>query len=331
MAENAIWTEMVDLEFRELANNAPVMIWRARTDKLCDWFNKPWQDFSGKTQEQLFGYGWAEDVHPEDFDRCVKTYVDAFDARESFTMPYRLRRHDGVYCWFLDNGAPYYRNGEFAGYFGSCIDITEQRNLEEHQRTLLAELNHRVKNNLQLILSFLQLSKMRAVTDEAKEVLTHATARIRAVGVIQDELFKHPDGMLDLGDYLQNLVQTLISIEIDSTATLVVDVKPVAVPFETASNIGLAVNELVTNSLKHGKSDVLKIGLGVALVDNKISVTVTDNGNGFEVIEPSPAHTASGRGTGLVSALAKRLGATVTRANLEGASVTLLIPVTPPN
>ena len=64
MAENAIWTEMVDLEFRELANNAPVMIWRARTDKLCDWFNKPWQDFSGKTQEQLFGYGWAEDVHP---------------------------------------------------------------------------------------------------------------------------------------------------------------------------------------------------------------------------------------------------------------------------
>ena len=89
-------------------------------------------------------------------------------------MPYRLRRHDGVYRWFLDNGAPFYRNGQFAGYFGSCIDITEQREYEERQRTLLAELNHRVRNNLQLIMSFLQLSKLRAKTDEAKTLLTGA-------------------------------------------------------------------------------------------------------------------------------------------------------------
>ena len=76
-----------------------------------------WQEFAGKSQEQLFGYGWAEDVHPDDYDRCVAT----FDAREKFTMPYRLRRHDGVYRWLLDNGAPFYRDGVFAGYFGSCI------------------------------------------------------------------------------------------------------------------------------------------------------------------------------------------------------------------
>ena len=121
--------EMGELEFRELADNAPVMIWRSRPDKQCDWFNKPWIDFSGRSQEELFGYGWAEDVHPEDFDRCVSIYQTAFDAREKFTMPYRLRRHDGVYRWFLYNGAPFYRNGEFAGYFGSCIDITEHREL----------------------------------------------------------------------------------------------------------------------------------------------------------------------------------------------------------
>ena len=66
--------EMGEREFRELADNAPVMIWRSRPDKECDWFNKPWRDFSGKTQEQLFGYGWAEDVHPDDFERCVAIY-----------------------------------------------------------------------------------------------------------------------------------------------------------------------------------------------------------------------------------------------------------------
>ena len=95
--------------FEELANNAPVMIWRSRLDKLCDFFNKPWLDFTGRTHAQEFGMGWAEGVHPDDFDRCVKIYTTAFDAREKFSMEYRLRRHDGVYRWILDTGTPFIR------------------------------------------------------------------------------------------------------------------------------------------------------------------------------------------------------------------------------
>src|SRR3712207_1756569 len=110
-------------QFRELADNAPVMIWRAGPDKLCDFFNKPWLDFTGRTLEQEIGNGWTEGVHPDDLDRCLSTYVEAFDARREFSMDYRLRRHDGEYRWVLDNGRPFYRAGnEFAGYFGSCID-----------------------------------------------------------------------------------------------------------------------------------------------------------------------------------------------------------------
>ena len=120
--------------FRELADNAPVMIWRSGPDKLCDWFNKPWLDFVGRTMEQELGNGWAEGVHREDFDRCLKTYVTAFDARQPFSMTYRLRRHDGVYREILDNGAPFHRGGAFAGYFGSCIDVTEQRAAETQLR-----------------------------------------------------------------------------------------------------------------------------------------------------------------------------------------------------
>jgi PAS domain S-box-containing protein len=112
--------------FRELADFAPVMIWRASTDKLCDWFNKPWLDFVGRTMEQELGNGWAEGVHKDDFGRCLQVYTTSFDARKNFSMIYRLRRHDGEFRYILDNGAPFYRSGTFAGYFGSCIDVTDQ-------------------------------------------------------------------------------------------------------------------------------------------------------------------------------------------------------------
>jgi PAS domain S-box-containing protein len=126
--------------FKELADNAPVMIWRSGLDKLCDWFNKPWLDFVGRTMEQELGNGWAENVHPDDFERCLKIYVGSFDVRERFSMIYRLRRSDGVYREILDNGAPFYRGGTFAGYFGSCIVVTDLGDL----RARTAELTRSV-------------------------------------------------------------------------------------------------------------------------------------------------------------------------------------------
>jgi len=83
---------------------------------------------------QELGNGWAENVHPEDFDRCVNLYRTAFDARRPFSMTYRLKRHDGAYRELLDNGAAFYRSGEFAGYFGSCIDVTDLHALESQLR-----------------------------------------------------------------------------------------------------------------------------------------------------------------------------------------------------
>jgi PAS domain S-box-containing protein len=121
--------------FRSVADSAPVFIWMSGLDKLCTFFNKTWLEFTGRTIEQELGNGWADGVHPDDLGRCLRIYNRTFDAREPFVMQYRLRRHDGEYRWISDNGVPRYDNQKnFAGYIGSCIDITELLNKEETLR-----------------------------------------------------------------------------------------------------------------------------------------------------------------------------------------------------
>ena len=118
--------------FRGMADTAPVMLWVAGPDKRCTFFNKGWLSFTGRAMEQELGNGWADGVHPEDLDRCLRTYETAFDAREGFQMEYRLRRADGEFRWILDSGNPRFsQDATFAGYIGSAIDITESKRNQE--------------------------------------------------------------------------------------------------------------------------------------------------------------------------------------------------------
>jgi PAS domain S-box-containing protein len=144
--------------FRQMADSAAVLIWIAGPDKKCTWFNKPWLEFTGRTleQERALGAGWIDGVHPDDRDRCLRTYAEAFDGRSAFVIEYRLRRHDGVYRWVLDHGVPQTGpDGGFAGYIGSAVDITDRKEMEEalkeadrRREDYLAMLAHELRNPL---------------------------------------------------------------------------------------------------------------------------------------------------------------------------------------
>jgi PAS domain S-box-containing protein len=145
-----------EARFRNMADTAPVMIWVAGEDKLCTYFNQQWLDFTGRPLDQELGNGWANGVHPSDFDQCLKIYETAFGNRQPFTMEYRLRRADGVYRWVIDNGTPRFSTaGEFLGYIGSCLDITDRKESEaslvlahDALETAYAEVN-RLKTQLE--------------------------------------------------------------------------------------------------------------------------------------------------------------------------------------
>ncbi|MFO0754098.1 MAG: PAS domain-containing protein [Thermodesulfovibrionales bacterium] len=119
-------------EYQVLVEQAPIMVWRASTSTECDYFNARWLAFTGRTMEQERGNGWAEGVHPDDFQKCLAIYLTSFKRREVFEMEYRLRRHDGVYRWIFDRGAPFYdESGVFLGYIGSCMDVTDKVEAQE--------------------------------------------------------------------------------------------------------------------------------------------------------------------------------------------------------
>ncbi|MGH9767537.1 MAG: hybrid sensor histidine kinase/response regulator, partial [Blastocatellia bacterium] len=117
-------------------DSTPVMIWMSGADKVCNFFNQSWLDYTGRTMEQEMENGWAEGIHPDDFERCLVTYVEAFQSGREFEMEYRLRRHDGQYCWVLNHGAPRFNlDGTLAGYIGSCVDIHEHKEYEKALRS----------------------------------------------------------------------------------------------------------------------------------------------------------------------------------------------------
>ncbi|MCX7084536.1 MAG: ATP-binding protein [Methylococcales bacterium] len=202
--------------FRIMADHAPVMIWMAGLDKLCTFFNLVWLNFTGRTLDQEIGNGWAEAVHPHDYDRCLETYVSAFDARKSFTMEYRLRRSDGEYRWFIDNGIPHYNaQGEFLGYLGSCIDINDRKYAEqlmiegrreaEHANQIksqfLAMMSHEIRTPLNAILGILELLTQTSLDNRQLEYLNVATLASNNLLVIVNDILdltKVESGMLEL-------------------------------------------------------------------------------------------------------------------------------------
>jgi len=190
-------------QYRMLANSGTALIWKSGTDKLCNYFNQPWLDFTGRTLEQELGNGWAEGVHPDDFDQCLSIYVNSFDKRVPFSMEYRLRNNKGEYRWILDLGSPNYNfKGEFIGYIGHCFDITERKVMEfellvakekaeesdKLKTAFLANMSHEIRTPMNGIIGFADLLKRNNLTREEQkkyaEIIVNSSHRL--LGIIND-------------------------------------------------------------------------------------------------------------------------------------------------
>ena len=222
--------------FRNMADTAPVMIWVSGPDKLRTFFNQVWLEFTGRALEQELGNGWAEGVHPQDRDRCFETYCTAFDARRSFQLEYRIRRKDGEYRWVLDVGVPRFTTGNiFAGYIGSCIDMTAVKHNQEEALAsqklqsvgqLARGIAHDFNNLLGSILATAELALAEGAEGSVpmEELRTIRTAATRGGEIVRQLMTYGGDESLAFESFdLSLLVEeilTLLKVSISKQAVL---------------------------------------------------------------------------------------------------------------
>jgi PAS domain S-box-containing protein len=301
--------------FRLVANTAPVMIWMAGTDRLCTYLNQPWLEFTGRPLEAQLGNGWAEGIHKEDLKHSLEIYSQAFDQRQSFAMEYRVRRHDGEYRWIVDIGVPrFHPDGSFAGYIGSCLDITDRKLAEdalanvgrrlieahEDERTWIArELHDDIAQRIALIAVELERcdhQAPRSLVDLHKDLTLvgqHVSDLGKDVQALSHRL--HSSKLEYLG-----LVSAAKSFchELSEQRNVRIEFKysgiPASIPKEISLCLFRVLQEALQNAVKHSTDQNFAVELRGS--HEGISLRVSDAGVGFDWQD-----AMSRRGLGLIS------------------------------
>ncbi len=295
---------------------APVMMWMTDENYRAQMFNGEWLRFTGRDLQEELAVPWTgEDVHPEDRPACLAAYDRHLKAHTKLSQTFRLMDRFGDYCWIEEVAVPRFDpSGRYQGHVGYCVDVTERRAQAERlsaalaeKEVLLAEVHHRVKNNLAVIASLLSLQSQSAGDPRLQAMLAESEGRVRAMALIHQVLYEARDfARVDLGDYLKRLVALQVTAyrTDPERITVGVEAEPVRIDLERAIPCGLLVNELLSNAFKHafpdGRRGEVRVALCV-LPGDEVLLTVGDDGVGL------PAGIAPGRTTSLGLKLAPLL------------------------
>ena len=350
--------------FRNMADTAPVMIWVSGPDKLCTFFNQGWLSFTGSTLDQAIGNGWTEKVHPDDRDRCYTSYSSAFDARRIYQTECRLRRAGGEYRWVLATGRPHFESsGAFAGYVGSCTDITDVKRTQEEALArqkleslgvLAGGIAHDFNNLLGGIVmnSELVLSELQGGSPAAEGVASIRNVAVRAAEIVgqmmayagQEDTVFEP---VDLSRLLNELIEFLkVSISKRATLRVTLPEKLRAVRANSAQLRQVVLNLITNASEALGEQEgfisvavtQVKSGESAPTVSrgDYVRLGISDTGCGMteatqsKIFDPFFSTKFPGRGMGLaaVKGIVRRHGGTINvrSAPGQGSLFEILLP-----
>ncbi len=237
--------------FGLMSEHAPVMIWMSDENGQCLHLNKLLRDFWGVQDDKLGEFDWSSTMHPDDAAEIGRVMVDAMTKRTSVTLKGRYRDATGRYRVLQTDARPRMSNGEFLGMIGVNTDITEREEVEAarkqaetHRELLVAELNHRVKNTLSVVLAIAHQT-FKGAADGLQEAY-----RGRLVSLARSHDLLTDSNWTQLG--LKELAAGSLQMQDGDEARVSIDGPAVLLTPRQAVSLSMALHELFTNAMKYG-------------------------------------------------------------------------------
>ncbi len=307
---------------RKITTASPTALWMSDEEGQLTYFNQTWLDWTGLSYETNMRTGWLEAIYHEDKSRVWAQVVKDFKAGNSLEVEFRLKHADGTIHWCIANGeAQYHSEGRFAGYIGACVDITEQKHLQQQKDDFIGIASHELKTPVTSIKAYTQvLEKMLTRKGESKEALmiqkmdgqinrlTNLIGDLLDVTKINSGKLQFNKREFDFNAMVNDLIEDLQRTTDRHTLEKKLD-KDVRI-YGDQERIGQVVSNLITNAIKYSPMTE-KIIISTNLNEDFIELCVRDFGIGipedkmervfeqFYRVSGDMQHTFPGLGLGL--------------------------------
>jgi PAS domain S-box-containing protein len=280
--------------YRNLAEAIPHIVWTAVPDGRVDYFNRRWFEYTGISLADAEG-SWLHALHPEDFSACQDGWREALRSGKMFQVECRLRNAgDGEFRWHLCRVVPERgAGGEIVSWVGTFTDIVEQKRAQAavaslHEKdTLVREVHHRVKNNLQVISSLLNLQGADADSEAARKMFRESQNRVHSMALVHERLYRTQElSRVALGEYVGDLVADLLTVygATPEVVNVIFEVQEIFIEADAAVSCGLIVTELISNCLHHafpgGRHGVIVFSARV-VGEGRLELIIRDDGVGL--------------------------------------------------
>ncbi len=287
MAEETI--KQNEEKYRSLIENSPEIILIVNKDEKVEFSN-----FANTRYEadEIIGHDLYEFVFEQHHEMIREAHRKVFEGEKSQSYETEGTNVNGERVWYLTHVGPKYFNNEVVGLVLFIKNITDRRLAEEkikqslHEKeVLLKEVHHRVKNNLQIISSILNLQSSTISDKQTLDLLKNSQDRIRSMSLIHELLYQTKDfSTINFLEYIRSISTNLFqSYNQNKNIDLILELQPVALDLDLAIPCGLIINELITNSLKYAfevtGSGEVKIILNQ--FEDEVILIIEDNGKGF--------------------------------------------------
>ena len=320
-------------QLREILDALPVALYTTDAEGRITYFNEAAVELSGrrpKLGEDKWCVTWKlswPDGTPLAHDECPMA-VALKEKRAVRVAEAVAERPDGRRVPFIPYPTPLFDGaGEMVGAVNVLVDIGHRKEAETQQRRLFAELNHRIKNNMQTLYALLASARRETRSADAREALDEAARRVAAMAAAQTALYQSDDpGRFDSAAFMTSVCSAAGAAYGDGLA-LHLHIRAGTLANDDAVPLALILNELIANAAKHGAGSDGRSSVGICLVEENggFTLIVEDEGSGFDLGEARRRSS----GLGLVIGLARQMGGTFRVERGAGARCVLEFPGPP--